>query len=184
MIKIRRAVLEDLDYLIEIDLLGDGYSINPDEAPMSSSDLETHRVKILSYVQSLNNCGWIAEDGANGEKAGMILARYRDIYNEPDEEANRFLFRYIDKTVFPNNGRFCEVFQLWVAPSYRRLGIATKLKLQIEEEARLRDTHMVYTHTETRNQHVINMNIKLGYQIIRCGPMWDDISRTSLVKII
>lgn len=184
MVIIRRAVYEDLNFLVETDLLGDGYTINPNDPPMSLDDLESHRNKILSFVLSLHDCGWIAEDEEKGEKVGMVLARYRDIYNEPDSEANQFLFRYIDKTMIPDDGRFCEMFQLWVAPALRRQGIATRLKLQVEQEARQRGIHMIYTHTETRNQHVIDMNLKLGYQIIRCGPMWDDISRTSLVKYI
>ena len=112
----------------------------------------------------------------------MILVRFRDLFNEPGNEANRFLFRFLDRTIFPEDGRFCEVFQLWVAPAYRRQGIATLLKLHIEEEARQRAFWMIYTHTEAQNEHVIELNRKLGYQIVRCGPIWDDILRTSLVK--
>ncbi len=32
------------------------------------------------------------------------------------------------------------------------------------------------------NQHVIELNHKLGYREIRRGPIWDEIVRVSLVK--
>lgn len=41
---------------------------------------------------------------------------------------------------------------------------------------------MIYTHTEALNDHVLEMNRKLGYQEVRRGPLWDDVIRVSLVK--
>jgi ribosomal protein S18 acetylase RimI-like enzyme len=69
-----------------------------------------------------------------------------------------------------------------VAPAYRRQGIATRLKQRIEEETRQRGMQMIYTHTDAKNEHVIELNRKLGYQFVRCGPLWDEVPRTSLVK--
>jgi ribosomal protein S18 acetylase RimI-like enzyme len=76
------------------------------------------------------------------------------------------------------------VFNLWVAPDYRRQGLATKLKQQFEAESRLRGMSMLYTHTELTNPHVIELNRKLGYREIRTGPIWDEILRVSLVKAL
>lgn len=42
--------------------------------------------------------------------------------------------------------------------------------------------NLIYTHTEERNQHVVDLNVKLGYKEVRRGPIWDDIVRISLVK--
>jgi len=75
-----------------------------------------------------------------------------------------------------------EVFQLWVHPDYRRLGLATKLKLKLEEEARVHKVDLIYTHTEESNVHVIELNKKLGYFEVRRGAIWDDITRISLVS--
>jgi ribosomal protein S18 acetylase RimI-like enzyme len=182
MITIRKAHPGDLDFLVATDLLGDGYTIDPDEPPMTPAERAEHREKISAFVGGTADCGWIAEDDVDGVQVGMILVRFRDLVNEPETEANRFLLRFLDRSIFPEDGRFCEVFQLWVAPAYRRQGIATRLKTQIEEESRQREIWMVYTHTEARNAHVIELNRKLGYQIVRCGPLWDDVPRTSLVK--
>jgi ribosomal protein S18 acetylase RimI-like enzyme len=182
MITIRKADIADLDFLIEIDLLEDGYTIDPDEPPMTDAERAAHREKIAAFVSGAADVGWVAEDDQNGAKAGMILVRFRDLFNEADNEANRFLFRFLDRSIFPEDGRFCEVFQLWVAPAYRRQGIATRLKQQIEAEARQRGVETIYTHTEAQNEHVIQLNRKLGYQPVRTGPIWDAVPRTSLIK--
>ena len=182
MITIRLARPADLDFLIESDLIEDGYTVDPDEPAMTDADRAAHRIKIAAFVDGPTDTGWVAEDGLDGAKVGMILARFRDLGHEPDTEANRFLLRFLDRDVFPADGRFCEVFQLWVAPAYRRQRIATRLKQQIEEETRRRGMCMIYTHTEARNEHVIELNRKLGYRPVRTGPLWDDVPRTSLVK--
>lgn len=183
---IRRATVEDLDFLVAADLLGEGYTTDPEEAPMSEAERAAHREKIRAFVTGENDAGWVAIDEASQERIGMILARYRDRHHEADNEANRFLLRFFDDGTFPvrlpADGRFCEVFNLWVDPRFRRQGLATRLKNQIEEEAQRRSVCMMYTHTETANQHVIELNQKLGYQEIRRGPLWDDVPRVSLVK--
>ncbi|WP_420850817.1 GNAT family N-acetyltransferase [Paenibacillus aceris] len=69
-----------------------------------------------------------------------------------------------------------------VHPSYRRLGLATKLKLKLEEEAESHKVNLIYTHTEETNNHVIELNKKIGYQEVRRGPIWDEVIRVSLIK--
>ncbi|MBP1989562.1 ribosomal protein S18 acetylase RimI-like enzyme [Paenibacillus eucommiae] len=75
-----------------------------------------------------------------------------------------------------------EIFSLWNHPNYRRLGLATQLKLKLEEEADYHKVNLIYTHTEEKNQHVIELNKKIGYQEVRRGPIWDDVIRVSLIK--
>ena len=67
---------------------------------------------------------------------------------------------------------------------YRRRGLATKLKEQLEVESRARGVRLVYTHTEETNPHVLALNEKMGYREIRRGPIWDEVVRVSLVKEI
>lgn len=183
MYAIRRAVFDDLDFLVEADLSEEGYTPAPGEMPMSAAERTAHRLKIAAYVSGADDIGWVVVD-ETGQRVGAILARYRDRLNEPPNEANQFLFRFLDEAIFPADGRFCEVFNLWVDPNHRRRGLATRLKLVIEEEARRRGMKMIYTHTEAANFHVIELNRKLGYQEVRCGPLWDDVPRVSLVKWI
>ena len=40
----------------------------------------------------------------------------------------------------------------------------------------------MYTHTEEENAHVIELNLKLGYFEVRRGPIWDEITRVSVIK--
>lgn len=176
MITLRPTQPDDLDYLIASDLLSDGWT------PTTEDVIAAHHAKIAAFVAGGDDTGWIAEDDQTGERAGMILVRFRDRYHEPPTDANLFLFRALDDAIFPASGRFCEVYQLWVGPTYRRQGIATRLKQQIEVESLRRGIEMIYTHTEARNEHVIELNQKLGYRIVRTGPIWDEVPRTSLVK--
>jgi ribosomal protein S18 acetylase RimI-like enzyme len=92
------------------------------------------------------------------------------------------IFHELDRSLFQEDGRFVEIFQLWVAPQFRRKGIATRLKQKLEDVAKSKDINLIYTHTEERNTHVIALNEKLGYRKVRKGPIWDEIIRTSLIK--
>lgn len=38
------------------------------------------------------------------------------------------IFNELDRDLFPSDGSFLEIYQLWVSPAYRRKGLATKLK--------------------------------------------------------
>jgi ribosomal protein S18 acetylase RimI-like enzyme len=182
MIVIRRALPADLDFLVAADLTHEGYTPSPDEQPMTADELSAHREKIAAFVREESEAGWLAEDPRTGQPVGMILARFRDRQNEPPTEANLFLFCFLDDSLFPADGRFCEIFQLWVQPEYRRQGLATRLKQTVEAETRCRGMQMIYTHTEVANAHVIELNLRLGYQPVRTGPLWDATPRTSLVK--
>ena len=180
--EIRPAAERDIDFLVEADLLADGYTVNPAELAMSPVERLAHRKEISTFVRSANECAWIAENPDTGTRAGLVMARFRDRLNEPDDASNRFLFQCLDPRLFPADGRFCEVFQLWVHWAYRRQGIATRLKITLEEESKKRSIRMIYTHTERTNEAALELNRKLGYQEVRRGPMGDAVMKVSLVK--
>jgi len=56
------------------------------------------------------------------------------------------------------------------------------MKQQAEAESLRSGVRLLYTHTEERNAHVVEMNLKLGYREVRRGPIWDEIVRISLIK--
>ena len=60
--------------------------------------------------------------------------------------------------------------------------MGTRLKGELERESRSRGIRLIYTHTETTNGHVIDLNLKMGYREVRRGPIWDEVERVSLVK--
>lgn len=120
------------------------------------------------------------EDVEAGRLVGMILWRYRNRLQETF--AGWSVLPQLDESLFPPDGAFCEIFQLWVAPEYRRRGLASRMKQQAEAESLRGGVRLLYTHTEERNTHVVEMNLKLGYREVRRGPIWDEIVRISLIK--
>jgi 8-oxo-dGTP pyrophosphatase MutT (NUDIX family) len=111
----------------------------------------------------------------------MILYRLRNRLTESFN--NNEVFGQLEARLFPEDGRFCEIFQLWVDPAYRRQGIARRLKTHLETECGRRGVQMIYTHTLATNQPVLNLNRQLGYVEVRRGSIWDDAIRVSLVKL-
>jgi ribosomal protein S18 acetylase RimI-like enzyme len=178
---LRKATLADLDFLVQVDLNDEGVTHSDDRA-MTPAELAEHRVKVRGFIDEPDQAAWIFDDADAGHSVALIMCRFRDRRREARKDANEFLLRFIGEDWLPPDGRFCEIFQLWVDLAYRRQGLATRLKRQVEEAARQRGIKLIYTHTEERNTHVIELNHKLGYREIRRGPIWDNIVRVSLVK--
>ena len=180
MYTLRLAEPSDLDFLVEVDLRDEGLSIPivSDPAPEALSE---HREKIAAFVTDADHAAWVIEEDEGQRQVAMILVRFRERSRE-EPTGQHILFGELGDKWLPADGRFGEVFQLWVAPDCRRRGFATRLKNQFEMETQRRGIGLLYTHTETINEHVRALNRKLGYQEIRRGPLWDDVERVSLVK--
>ncbi|TCZ79326.1 GNAT family N-acetyltransferase [Paenibacillus albiflavus] len=176
---IRRAEATDLDFLIQIDLKDEG--VTTSDISMTEEDLKEHSSKILKFVTEQDRGAFIFEDEKIGKRIGLIMY---SIVNRDYKFPWKTIFHELDRSLFQEDGRFVEIFQLWVAPENRRTGIATKLKLKLEELAKTNNVNLIYTHTEERNKHVIELNEKLGYRIVRSGPIWDEIVRVILIKQI
>ncbi|MUG74008.1 GNAT family N-acetyltransferase [Paenibacillus validus] len=131
---------------------------------------------MASFLTDENKGVFIIEDGPR--KIAMLMYRIRNIEIVEDFE----IFNELDRDLFPSDGSFLEIYQLWVSPAYRRKGLATKLKKQIEEEAIKRNISLIYTNTEETNFNVIHLNMRLGYHEVRRGPIWDEIVRISMIK--
>jgi ribosomal protein S18 acetylase RimI-like enzyme len=177
MIQLRVADINDLSFLVEIDLLDEG--VTPTEEIQQSKEAAQHRDKISLFLTESDKGAFIYEDLETNKKVGLVMYR---ITNRDKEYPWKTIYHEINRSLFQEDGRFIEVFQLWVDSNYRRQGLGKKLKEKLEEEARNRNINLIYTHTEERNQHVINLNMKLGYKEVRRGPIWDNIVRASLTK--
>jgi ribosomal protein S18 acetylase RimI-like enzyme len=184
VLTIRKATLDDLEFLISADLSGDGYTES--SAELTAVELHAHRIKIAAFVQDETNRGaWVCEDTETNKTVGMILCRFRKYPpNDADKYPGDDIFVQLGDSVFSDNCKFCEVFQLWVDERYRRRGIATRLKQRLEIESKRREIGIIYTHTEEKNLHVLELNRRLGYKEVRRGPIWDDTPRVSLVKYL
>jgi ribosomal protein S18 acetylase RimI-like enzyme len=174
----RNADISDHDFLERIDLKNDGYTV-PDDAGMSEHDKEEHRAKIMRFLVDPDRGAYIVQDTDTGKQVGEIMF---SVANRDAVYPWTTIFHELDRQWFQSDGRFIEIFSLWVHPHYRRQGLATKLKLRLEQEAQYRDVDLIYTHTEEANGHVVELNQKLGYREVRRGPIWDDVVRVSLLK--
>lgn len=174
---IRKAHIDDLDFMVQIDLKDEGITSTSD-IQLSEDELKLHREKIMRFIRDEDRAALIYEDG-NRRRIGLIMY---SVANRDGEYLWPTIFHELDRGLFQEDGRFIEIFQLWVDSDHRRSGIATKLKVKLEEEAKALNVNMIYTHTEVRNQHVIELNEKLGYMEVRRGPIWDEIVRVSLIK--
>jgi ribosomal protein S18 acetylase RimI-like enzyme len=193
MHSIRKANINDLDFIVKIDLEDEGLSTGNPWAKKSAETLKQHRLQMMQFIKKSLNTGtmeWdtcpkyalILTEKETKKRVGLIMFLFRDM-NHPNFQ-HFGNFDKFPRTLFPPDGRFCEIAQLWIAPENRRRGLATRLKKKVEEICLKNNVLMIYTHMEATNNHVLAMNLKLGYQIIRTGPLGDGLIKTSLVKYL
>ncbi len=181
MILLREATSADLNFLVKVDLEDEGCHSNYMDA-WGAKELSDHQDKIAAFISDDNKAAWVYEEIETGRLIGIILWRYRNRLRETFEGWS--IYPQLDEQLFPLDGAFSEVYQLWVDPDFRRQGLAFCLKQQAELESLRRGVKLIYTHTEVCNSHVIEMNLKLGYHEVRRGPIWDEIVRVSLIKTL
>jgi GNAT superfamily N-acetyltransferase len=163
--ELRLAVLGDLELLVRAEFADDvSYARTEDGV----------RAQVVSFITD----GGARVATVDGLEVGAIMWRIRDLATVDQKS----VFHEIDRSVFPADGCFAEIFQLWVDPKHRRRGIASALKLAIEDDARHRGAGIIYTHTAAMRQDVLALNMKLGYRPVRRGPIWDVVERISLIK--
>ena len=177
MLKLRTAEDCDLNFLVWIDIKDEGVS-SAYMANWTDTEWAAHREQIAAYISGDDKIAYVIEAGNQRRVAGI----YADILQVRDVVDQWQMFQTVSTEIFPEDGRFCAIFQLWVDPTFRRQGLGSQLKKMVEEEAARRQVKAIYTHTEAVNKHVITLNKKLGYQEIYCGPMWDEIERVALFK--
>lgn len=118
MICLRKADINDLSFLVEIDLLDEGVTPT-EEIEQSKEEVIQHRDKMRLFLTESDKGALIYEDLESNEKIGLIMYR---ISNRDKEYPWKTIYNEIDRSLFQEDGRFLEVFQLWVNPNYRRKG--------------------------------------------------------------
>ena len=146
MISIRTADASDVPFLAWVFQLGEGYS-DP-EPPPADARLEQ---RMVDFTVGEDKAAWVAIDDGGG-RVGLVMCRFRDLSVEGLETPGIPFFLALPDSFFTPDARFCEVFELWVAPEARRRGLGTRLKGELERESRSRGIRLIYTHTETTNR--------------------------------
>lgn len=181
MLNIRRAAAGDLELLTKVNLDCTGSPMD-DVWPKNRTpeEIAERREEITAALESPDAYFWICEDTETGESVGVASCF---IYTADPGYVPRAFFGQRDPEYFTEDGRFCEINDLWVHPDYRRRGIATRLKQEIEATARQRGMRMIYTITEEARQGALELSLELGYEVLRRGPVWDDgVERVQLIK--
>ena len=176
--QLRAATPGDLNFLAWIDIKDEGVSSSY-MANWSDAEWTRHRAIIAGFIEAPDKIAIVAEIGPS-QRIGGAYATQRNRHFEGDDPTSISLCLGAD--IFPADGWYCEMFQLWVDPSHRRKGLASRLKLAVEDEARRQGLTFICTATEVSNTGVIRLNERLGYRIARTGPVWDHVPRVSLVK--
>ena len=191
MYSIRRADLDDHDFMMVIDLVNEGISEENPFLTSSPQEWKERRKWIATFAdQSLNSgeteldtcpkCALIIHDDETKRRLGLLMFLFRDM-NDPTFQYFGIYDKF-ERSVFPDDGRVCEIFQIWVASGERRKGLGKDLMKSMEEITRANDIKMIYTHTEATNDHVVKLCEKLGYEVIRKGTLWDQEVRISQIK--
>lgn len=175
MLRLRPALITDLDYLVEYDLACEPHG--PLNGRGSGTD---HRYGTASYITDLDKEAWVYEDARAGCPVAMLLCWFRNRWRDKFHDSSVIL--RLDDRLFPADGSFCEICQLYVETGYRRQGLATSLKQRLEYESFTRRAGLIYTHAVASNTAALQLNKKLGYRVVRRGPLWDDTVRVSMTK--
>lgn len=177
---LRRGTANDLDFIAWVDREGEGSGSSFSEG-WTEDQWTKRRSEMLEFLLARDKFTFVLEEEAGRRAVGTIFGRFINIHDElPAWSA----FRMLPAALFPEDGWVCEVFQLWVDPGLRRRGLASRLKKEAEREAMRRGVAAIYTHTNARNEHVVALNVKLGYHEVRRGPIWDEVVRVSLLKTL
>ncbi|MCR2806823.1 GNAT family N-acetyltransferase [Paenibacillus soyae] len=177
MFPIRQANVEDLPFIIRIDLEDEGTTASM-AGNKSAEELDEHRKSMASFLASAEKGAFLCDAPFSHHPIGLMMFRIRNRDLVPEYS----ILRQIDRSLFPDQGQLVEVFRLWVDRNYRKRGIATLLKRRLEQEAKRRGVPVIYSYTEAANIAVIQMNQKLEYNEVWRGPIWDGVVRVAFVK--
>jgi GNAT superfamily N-acetyltransferase len=156
---------------------GEGYTLT-DEERARDFNVEAQIPGLAAFGEGGARRGLVAT-GARG-MAGFLLYILRD--RRTDTYPQGDLLARLPATVFPADGRFLQIYDLWVAPAWRKQGVATALKDAAEAAAKAEGVGLLLTYTEATHASVLGMNARLGYRAIYRGPMWDAVERVALIK--
>jgi ribosomal protein S18 acetylase RimI-like enzyme len=173
---LRRVRGGDLTEMATVLSRGEGYTL---PAGATSFDLDEVREGLAGFAADESRLGFVACE-PSGALAGFSLLVMRNRLTDTHPVGD--VLSRLPASAFPPDGRFLQVYDLWVSPSWRRRGVATALKRVMEAQARVLNLSCLLTFTEASHAAVLHLNAKLGYRAVYQGPMWDDVERVALIK--
>ena len=176
-LSLRRVRGTDLTEIAAVLSRGEGYTLTIGQ---TSFDLDEVREGLAGFAGDEGRLGFAACEATSGALAAFILLVMRNRLMDTLPVGD--VLARLPASAFPQDGRFLQVYDLWVSPPWRRRGVATALKRAMEAQARASNVSCLLTFTEASHAAVLHLNAKLGYRAVYRGPMWDDVERVALIK--
>lgn len=177
-LSLRRLEPSDLDAVAKALQAGEGYT----QTTALAETWQDIRAGLAGFGEDGVNEGFVVGEGGVESPVAFLLYRRRNRATDNFGEGN--VLGLLEDRVFPSDGRFLQVHELWVAPQARRRGIGRALKRALEAAAACEGFGMIYTVTEATHRAAMTLNRQLGYLEVYRGPMWDDVARVALTKHI
>jgi GNAT superfamily N-acetyltransferase len=171
--------IADLADAVTVLSQGEGYS---GTSALELLEPQRLRSRLLPFVGSKDHGAWKAMISDGPGTVGLLFFLHRNRFTDTFEPGT--ILGTLKPSLFPPSGELIEIFELWIAPRFRRLGIARMLKQRLEHYARGQNVAMLYTVTEADHEAVLALNRALGYVALYTGPMWDEVPRTALAKYL
>lgn len=149
---IRKAGYKDLSFLVKT----------------SFPDGEPEKGFIQSIIENKRNVSLVCNDGKKiiGFIIGRVLTKYPS--SSPDNGIwMQAIYNELLDGIVPDNHKFCEIYNLWIATEYRQKGFALKLKQTIESYLTSKEIYYIVSSTKKKNKPVIGLNKRLKYSIIK-----------------
>jgi len=178
-LSLRAVRPDDLDGIAAVLALAEGYTVTEAERALSFT-LGAMKQSLAGFGDGGARQGLVAMDGEGGAMVAFLLYVLRNKLT--DSYPTGDTLQRLPRSEFPGDGRFLQIFDLWVSPDWRRRGVAVALKRAGEAAARSLGIGMILTYTEAVHAAVLNLNAALGYREIYRGPMWDEVERVALTK--
>lgn len=136
--------------------------------------LNEHDLQELKFIADVHEqlpAGWIAKYEVNQEDIDKTFHRLIT-----KQHANRIfcaiieheqkIISYIWAEISEKSQAVVDIMSLWTDEDYRRQGVATVLKIELEKWAKLQpNVKMINTMVSKKNSKMIELNEKLGYEI-------------------
>ncbi|MBN1970003.1 MAG: GNAT family N-acetyltransferase [Candidatus Delongbacteria bacterium] len=121
---------------------------------------------------------WIEGYSFTDEEVLDEITRFVNIFNKGKMVTfiathNNKIIGFVWAEFVDNDPEDSKIISLWVDPDYRNQGIATKLKKKLEENLKISGVKKLRTNVYAPNKQMLDLNLKLGYRIIRYDMLKD-----------
>ena len=142
------------------------YAINP----VDTNDIDEVEFICRKHLETpvLWNKNYVlSEEEMIETKTNFIEAGEKNILSGLTVKIDNKIIGFIWFEILLKNPEIAEIISLWIDPEFRKQGIATALKQELEIVAKDKGFKKIRTNVYSSNKSMLDLNLKLGYKIIR-----------------